>query len=221
VERVWGIGPATAAKLRGRGIKTVGDLARVAEPALAAMLGRAAGRHLHALANNLDPRPVRPRVRRRSIGSQHALGRSRRSSEEIDADLVALVDRVTRRLRAARRVGRTVVLRLRFDDFSRATRSHTLAYPTAQTQVVLAAARALLAAAQPLIERRGLTLIGIAVANLSDDLPLQLCLPLDPDSGALLDAALDEIRNRFGPTAVTRAVLLGRAPGFTMPLLPD
>ena len=221
VERVWGIGPATAAKLRGRGIKTVGDLARVAEPALAAMLGRASGRHLHALANNRDPRPVHVRPRRRSIGSQHALGRRRRSTEVLDADLVAIVDRVTGRLRAARRVGRTVVLRLRFDDFSRATRSHTLPYPTAQTQVVLAAARALLAAAQPLIERRGLTLIGLAIANLDDDLPMQLCLPLDLDSSALLDAALDEIRNRFGATAVTRAVLLGRAPGLTVPLLPD
>jgi DNA polymerase-4 len=221
VERIWGIGPATAAKLRSRGIATVGDLARVAEPALAAMLGPAAGRHLHALANNRDPRPVRPRRRRRSIGSQHALARSPRSPEEIDADLVALVDRVTRRLRAARRVGRTVVLRLRFDDFSRATRSHTLPHPTAQTQTVLAAARSLLATAQALIKCRGLTLIGIAIANLDDDLPIQLCLPLDPDNGALLDAALDQIRNRYGPTAVTRAALLGRAPSLSVPLLPD
>ncbi|HVP74997.1 MAG TPA: DNA polymerase IV [Gaiellaceae bacterium] len=221
VERVWGIGPATAAKLRGRGIATVGDLARVAEPALAAMLGRAAGRHLHALANNRDPRPVRPRLRRRSIGSQHALGRSRRSPEEIDAELVGLVDRVTRRLRAARRVGRTVVLRLRFDDFSRATRSRSLPYPTAQTRTVLAAARSLLTIALPLVEHRGLTLIGLAVANLDDDLPIQLCLPLDLDNSALLDAALDEIRNRYGPSAVTRAVLIGRTPGVAMPMLSD
>ena len=221
VERIWGIGPATAARLRRRGVSTVGDLARVPEPALEAMLGRALGRHLHALANNRDPRPVRARRRRGSIGSQHALGRRRRSPDEIDADLVALVDRVTRRLRAARRVGRTVVLRLRFDDFSRASRSHTLHHPTAQTQTVLATARALLAAALPLVERRGLTLIGVAVANLDDDLPIQLCLPLGPDDGALLDAALDEIRNRFGPDAVTRAVLLGRDHGPTVPLLTD
>jgi DNA polymerase-4 len=221
VERIWGVGAATAAKLRRRGIATVGDLARVAEPQLEALLGRAVGRHLHALATNRDPRPVRPRRRRRSIGTQHALGRSPRSPEAVDAELVALVDRVTRRLRAARRVGRTVVLRLRFDDFSRSTRSHTLHHATAQTETVLAAARHLFTSARPLIERRGLTLIGIAITNLDDDLPLQLCLPLDPHDGALLDAALDEIRNRFGPAAITRAVLLGRTPGFSMPLLPD
>jgi DNA polymerase-4 len=221
VERVWGVGPATARRLHARGIATVGDLARISEPVLETMLGRAVGRHLHALANNRDPRPVENRRRRRSIGSQHALGHSPRSSAEVDADLVAIVDRVTRRLRAARRVGRTVVLRLRFDDFSRATRSRTLPHPTAQTTIVLAAARELLTIAQPLIEHRGLTLIGVTIANLSNDLPLQLCLPLDPDDGALLDAALDEIRNRFGPSAIARAILLARSPHVTVPLLPD
>jgi DNA polymerase IV len=221
VERVWGIGPATAAKLRSRGIRTVGELAGVPETALSATLGRAAGRHLHALANNRDPRPVRLRVRRRSIGSQHALGGSRRTVEDIDADLVAIVDRVTRRLRGAHRVGRTVVLRLRFDDFARATRSHTLPHPTAQTRTILAAARELLSEAQPLIDRRGLTLIGLTIANLADDLPMQLCLPLDAAGRELLDAALDEIRDRYGATAVTRGVLLGRSGHLTMPLLPD
>jgi DNA polymerase-4 len=221
VERVWGVGPATASRLRQRGILTVGDLARVPESTLSVMLGRAAGRHLHDLANNRDPRRVRPRRRRRSIGSQHVLGRSRRTPGELDAELVAIVDRVARRLRAARRMGRTVVLRLRFDDFSRATRSHTVAHPTARTETFLTVARGLLDAVGPTIQQRGLTLIGISIANLCDDLPMQLCLPLDPANGELLDAALDEIRNRYGTTAVTRAVLIGRAPALTMPLLPD
>jgi DNA polymerase IV len=221
IERVWGIGPATAAKLHDRGITIVGELARLGEPTLISLLGRAAGRHLHALANNHDPRPVKPRRRRRSIGSQHALGRSSKTAGQIDAELIAIVDRVTRRLRAAHRVGRTVVLRMRFDDFSRATRSHTLRYATAQTQTFLAAARDLLTANMPLIAPRGLTLIGVAITNLEDDLPLQLCLPLDPDDSTLLDAALDEIRQRFGPAAITRAVLLGRSGRLPMPLLPD
>jgi DNA polymerase-4 len=221
IERVWGIGPATAEKLHHRGIVTVGDLARVPEPTLSVMLGRAAGRHLHALANNRDPRRVLPRRRRRSIGSQHAFGLRRASIDQLDTELVAIVDRVTRRLRAARRVGRTVVLRLRFGDYTRATRSLTLRHPTARTPTVLAAARSLLAAAQPLIARRGLTLIGLTIANLDDDLPLQLCLPLDVADSGLLDAALDEIRNRYGAAAVTRGVLVGRRPELTMPLLPD
>jgi len=221
VERLWGVGSVTARKLHERGIWTVGEVAQLGEEALVSILGRAAGRHLHALAHNRDPRPVRVGHRRRSIGSQRALGRSRRSPDAVDAVVVALVDRVTRRMRAAGRVGRTVVLRLRFDDFSRATRSSTLPRATARTHTILATARGLLTTAMPMIERQGLTLVGVAVANLEDDGPIQLELPLDPESDGALDAALDEVRNRFGPAAVTRAVLLGRDQGFSVPLLPD
>jgi DNA polymerase IV len=221
VERLWGVGPATARKLHERRISTVGDVARLPEDVLVAMLGRGSGRHLYALAHNRDPRPVVVGRRRRSIGSQCALGRSRKTPDAVDAVLVSLVDRVTRRMRLAGRVGRTVVLRLRFGDFSRATRSHTLPRPTAHTQTVLLTARWLLAGAMPEIERRGLTLVGVAVANLEDDAALQLVLPFDRFSGSALDAALDEVRRRFGSAAVTRAVLLGREQGFTVPLLPD
>ena len=221
VERLWGVGPATAKKLHERRISTVGEVARLDEAVLVAMLGRASGRHLHALAHNRDPRPVVVGRRRHSIGSQCALGRSRKTPDAVDAVLVSLVDRVTRRMRLAGRVGRTVVLRLRFGDFSRATRSHTLERPTAHTQTILSTARWLLAGATPEIERRGLTLVGVAVANLDDDGALQLVLPLDRFSGSALDAALDEVRRRFGSTAVTRAVLLGRDQGFTVPMLPD
>jgi DNA polymerase-4 len=221
VERLWGVGPATARKLHERRISTVGEMARLDETALVAILGRGAGRHLYALAHNRDPRPVQVGRRRRSIGSQCALGRSRRTPDAVDVALVSLVERVTRRMRLAGRVGRTVVLRLRFGDFSRATRSHTLPRPTAHTQTILLTARWLLSAATPEIERRGLTLVGVAVANLEDDGALQLVLPLDRHSGTALDAALDEVRKRFGSTAVTRAVLLGREQGLSVPLLPD
>ena len=141
--------------------------------------------------------------------------------EDVDADVVALVDRVTRRMRKAGRVGRTVVLRLRFDDFTRATRSHTLPQPTAHTETVLAVARGLLAAATPLIEQRGLTLVGVAVANLANDDELQLPLPFHPRDELLLDEAVDDVRDRYGSSAVTRALLLGRDAGYTMPMLPD
>jgi DNA polymerase-4 len=221
VERLWGVGPVTARKLRERGITTVGQVALLPEAAVVGMLGRAQGRHLHALAHNLDPRPVRRRRRRRSIGSQRARGRAPWTPASVDADLVALVDRVTRRMRKAGRVGRTVVLRLRFDDYSRATRSHTLRRATAGTETILAAARGLLAAVLPTLETRGLTLVGISVANLEDADPRQLALPFDGRDEEALDAALDAVRERFGATAITRAVLLDRAPGIEMPLLPD
>jgi DNA polymerase IV len=221
VERLWGVGRVTAAKLHDRGISTVGQVAKFAEVALVAMLGRAAGRHLHALAHNRDPRPVHVGRRRRSIGSQRALGRRKRSPEEIDEFVIGLVDRVTRRLRAARRVCRTVMLRFRFDDFSRATRSHTLLHATAETYTILATARELLATAIPMIEAQGLTLIGVTLANLDDDSAIQLALPFDRRSQSALDAAIDEVHERFGSAAITRAVLLGRDQGLQVPLLPD
>jgi DNA polymerase-4 len=221
VERLWGVGPVTSGKLRDRGITTVGEVARLGEPTLVSLVGQAAGRHLHALAHNRDPRPVDVGRRRRSIGSQRALGRSPRSPQDLDAALIGLVERVTGRMRKAGRTGRTVVLRLRFGDFSRVTRSHTLTWPTSHTGTILATARGLLAAAMPMIERQGITLIGIAVANLDDSGAIQLTLPFDRHSGSTLDATLDQVKARFGNDAITRAVLLGRDPGLTVPLLPD
>jgi DNA polymerase-4 len=217
VECVWGVGPATARRLQAWNVRTVGELAALSESTLVAILGRAAGRQLHALARNRDFRRVEPGKRRGSIGSQRAIGRGRHSAETIDATLVGIVDRIARRLRAAGRVGRTVVLRLRFGDFERATRSHTLPFATASTQVILITARALLATATPLIERRGITLVGCSVAMLEDDRTRQLLL--GPEEA--LDAAVDAVRDRFGAASITRAVLLGRDSGWSMPLLPD
>jgi DNA polymerase-4 len=217
VEYVWGVGPATAKRLEAWHVRTVGELAALSETTLVAIVGRAAGRHLHALAHNRDFRRVEAGRRRGSIGSQRALGRGRHSPEAVDATLVGIVDRITGRLRSAGRVGRTVVLRLRFADFERATRSHTLPFPTASTAAILVTARALLATATPQIERRGITLIGCSVATLSDDRTRQLLL--GPDEA--LDAAVDAVRAQFGSTAITRAVLLGRDPGWSMPMLPD
>jgi len=221
VERLWGVGAVTGRKLHERGLHTVGDVARLERSTLECMLGRAAGRHLHALAHNRDPRPVRVGRRRGSIGSQSALGRSRRSADAVDAVLIGIIDRVTRRMRKAQRSGRTVMLRLRFDDFSRASRSLTLPQATAETRAILDTARELLTGAQPLIARQGLTLVGVSIANLQNDEDgLQLALPLELDTSPL-DAALDAVRERFGPNAVTRAVLLGRDQGLVVPLLPD
>ncbi len=221
VERLWGVGAVTAEKLHARGIHTVGELSRRDEAELALFLGPHASRHLHAIANNRDRRRVRRGRRRRSVGSQSALGGSPKSGAELEARLVALVDRVTRRMRGAGRAGRTVTLRLRFGDFSRASRSRTLRHPTAGTATILAAAQALLTAATPTIERRGITLLGVAVSNLANaGAGAQLELPLDGRSDQALDAAIDEVRSRFGPDAIRRAASLKRDPALTPWLRP-
>jgi len=220
VERLWGVGRVTAEKLHSRGLRTVGQVARLEEELLVQLLGRASGRHLHALAHNRDPRPVQTGGRRRSIGSQRALGRRATSWGLVDSSVIAIVDRVSRRLRTGRRLCRTVVLRLRFDDFTRATRSLTLPRLTDQSQTILDAARTLLASARPLIERRGITLVGLSLTNLESADRVQLCLTDDWRPEAL-DAALDEVRDRYGSKSITRGVLVGRDPGIAMPLLPD
>jgi DNA polymerase-4 len=221
VERLWGVGVVTARKLHDHGITAVSQVARLAEPRLVAMLGRASGRHLHALAHNHDLRPVEVRRRRRSMGAQRAVGWGPKTPEGLDATLVGLVDRLGRRLRTAHRVCRTVVLRLRFDDLTRATRSHTLWEATSRTRTILAAARGLLAAATPMIRSRGCTLVGVTLTNLGPGEAIQLALPLGRGRGGSLDATLDAVKERFGSDAITRAVLLGRRQGLTVPLLPD
>lgn len=237
VERLWGVGQVTAARLHADGIRTVGDLARHEQEVLQGLVGKASGRQLWALAHLRDPRPVVVGRRRGSIGAQRALGRRRCTAAELDAHLVALVDRVARRLRAGERIGRTLTLRLRFDDYSRATRSTTLgtlagsgrgAGATGATDAWVAGARTLLRNALPLIEERGCTLIGVSISGLADARTEQLELPLDwpgPEGAvrraSILDGALDQVRDKYGAGAITRAVLLGSEPGLEVPLLPD
>ncbi|WP_183473102.1 DNA polymerase IV [Mycolicibacterium iranicum] len=227
VRRLWGVGAKTADKLRVHGIETVADVAELSEATLGSMVGGAMGRQLFALSRNVDRRRVVTGQRRRSVGAQRALGRAGNSmsADEVDAVVVNLVDRITRRMRTAGRSGRTVVLRLRFDDFGRATRSHTMPRATASTDQILGAARRLVDGAAPLIAQRGLTLIGFAVCNIDRDGAQQLELPLthgpDPHDSLTIDLAIDKVRGRYGNTALTRGVLVGRDPGWEMPMLPD
>ncbi len=222
VRRLWGVGAKTAERLHAHGIATVADVAELSESTLASMLGGAMGRQLYALSRNIDRRRVTTGVRRRSVGAQRALGRAgnRMSPREVDAVVVNLIDRITARMRAAGRTGRTVVLRLRFDDFGRATRSHTLPWATSSTRPILAAARQLVASAAPLIAERGLTLVGFAVSGIDRSGAQQLMLPFGGDRPTV-DEAIDEVRRRYGKSALTPAVLVGRDPGFEMPHLSD
>lgn len=224
VQKLWGVGAITAGKLEGRGIRTVGEVAALDRPSLVAIVGRAAGHQLHALAHNIDARRVTTGTRRGSIGSQQALGRGRRPLRELEVILMRIVDRVTRRMRRAGRSGRTVTLRFRFDDFSRATRASTFPQPTASTGVIQEVALALLCAAAPMIEERGLTLLGLSVGSLVDDESAggaQLVLPFEAAAADSIDGTLDAVRERFGAASLTRAATLGSDPDIGVPKLPD
>jgi DNA polymerase-4 len=221
VERLWGVGPRTAEKLHARGITRVSEVAALPQEALIGMLGRGSGHHLHALANNQDPRPVVTGRRMRSMGSQQALGRGRRTAADLDAVLIGLVDRVARRLRASERVGRTVVLRIRFGDFTRISRSHTIAQSTDETVVLLEALRVLLHAELPRIADEGITLLGMAVSNLEDARAVQLALPFGGVDRRSLDAAVDQVRERFGSRSIGRTALVRRGLRAEAPRLPD
>ena len=221
IEALWGVGPKTAERMRRVGLETVAQVAQLDENTLITLCGKGAGRKLHALAHNRDPRPVTVGRRRRSMGTQRAFGRRQRSFEELDSMLVALVDRLSRRLRRAERVARTATLRMRHLDWGRSTRSHTLSEATASTMTILSAFRELLFDARPLIRRRGLTLLGIALTNLEDAHAIQLVLPLEYRQASALDACLDRVRDRYGSDSIKRAVLLGRDTGLEIPLLPD
>ncbi|WP_291049732.1 DNA polymerase IV [Herbiconiux sp.] len=221
VERLWGVGAVTAEKLHRLGIRTVGQLAELEEATAERLLGRATGAHLHALARLRDPRPVDTARRRSSIGSQRALGRGPRTPAELDVILSQIVDRLARRLRDGDRVCRTVVLRLRFGDFAKATRSRTVGTPTDRTAVLLAVARELLVAAQPELDERGITLIGLSFGQLGRADSIQPELPIDWNDSARLDTVLDALHDRFGAASVARAVHLGRDPGWSTPVLPE
>lgn len=221
VERLWGVGAVTAEKLRRRGVHTVGEVAALPEEAITAIVGSAMGHQLHALAHNRDPRRVQTGRRRASIGSQQALGRRHRTHDEVQVVLWRLVDRVTGRMRRAHRVGRTITLRIRFDDLTRVTRSHSLPMPTSATAAVHATAGALLDAAWPTIEARGISLLGLSVGNLADDQAVQLALPFERAASDRVDDVVDAIRNRFGNAAVQRTTILRGDPGIQLPMLPD
>jgi len=226
VERLWGVGAVTADKLHADGVRTVGQLAARSEGELAGLVGKASGRHLWALANLLDPRPVEVGRRRGSVGAQRALGRVRRTLGELEIVLIGLIDKVARRLRRGERIARTFTLRLRFDDMSRVTRSATIPGSTGSTATWLDTGRRLLHEAWPIIQDRGCTLLGVSVSGLSDARWEQLELPFDAtaageDRGTALDRTLDQLKERYGAAAVTRGVLLGRDSGLEMPQLPD
>ena len=231
VEALWGVGPKTAERLHQRGITKVADVAGVDLESLVAMIGKGAGNHLFALANNQDPRRVEVGRRNRSIGSQRSMPQGGIDRSKAEKILLAVSDGVANRLRSSRQLGRTVTLRLRYGDFTSATRSHTLPDPTDSTKLIHTVAHRLLDNAWPLIEERGCTRVGIAVSNLCPDNAVQLSLPFgrpgqagstDDRERPELDRAVDQARRRFGFASVGRARLAGSSiSAHGHPLLTD
>ena len=197
----------------------MGQVARLDEGVLIALLGRAVGRHLHALAHNRDPRPIQSRTAARVDRIPAGCRTPAICARRARPTLIGLVDRSRGECGWPGRIGARRSSCLRFGDYSRATRSHTLPLATSHTETILVAARGLLAPPCRSSRSARATLVGISVANLQNDDAVQLVLPFDRRGGLALDTALDEIRRRFGTDAVTRAVLLGRSQGFEVPLL--
>jgi len=218
VELMWGVGPATQARLHARGVRTIGELADVSPAALQHLLGDAHGAQLAALARDHDPRPVAPRAKARSVGAQSALGRAPATAEVLNDAFARLADRVASRLRAAGLEGRTVSVRVRFPGLRAVTRSVTFPDAIASTRALTEIAAFLAARAIEEEAEHAITLVAVSVSHLRRDAGLQLPLPFEPrarlDEAArwALDRSVDAVRERFGRGAVGYApVVLGAA----------
>jgi DNA polymerase IV len=224
VDLMWGVGPATKARLADMGVTTIGQLAKIPGWSLASVLGPAAGEKLAALSWNRDPRAIRTYRRAQSAGAQSALGRKPAEERIFKPTLLHLADRICSRLRDKSRPGRTVTVRVRFADLTAVTRAATLDQPISATLILAEIAEVLvrdILADHP--EERTISLLAISVSHLEEDSPLQLDLPLGLADEArrpgakrgqarlAADRAVDKVRDRFGWDAVGYAsVALGR-----------
>jgi DNA polymerase-4 len=207
VEALWGVGPATLDRLNRIGVTTVGDLAALPESTVVATLGTANGKHLHALASGIDERPVEPDRATKSVGHEQTFAHDLHDHDALALELTRMADGVASRLREHHLAGRTVTVKVRFGSFSTITRATTLAAPVDTAAEIVAAARPLLAAVDP---APGVRLLGVSVSQLTTDGARQLHLDLDGVSGPDwhgTSRAIDDIRARFGDTAIGPASL--------------
>ena len=208
VERLWGVGPATLDKLHRIGVRRVLDLVRVDESVLATSLGASQARHLAALARGIDDRPVEPEREAKSIGHEETFETNKHEFGELRRELVRLADAVAQRLRRAEVGARTVTLKLRFDSgFQTITRSVTSGEPVDLAPEIVAMLGPLLESVDP---SPGVRLLGVSGSNL---VPMIRQLTLDDGRSSAPDwsaatGALDEIRERFGASAIGPASAL-------------
>lgn len=208
VESLWGVGPATLAKLHRIGVLTIADLADLPEENVVAVLGRSQGRHLHSLSNGHDERSVEPDRAMKSIGHEETFAHDHHLRSTLDRELVQFADAVASRLRAQGLVARTIQLKVRFGDFTTITRSTTLAVSVDDSHSLLESGRQLLELVDP---AQGVRLLGLSVSGLSSDSSKQLTFD-EATSGPgwqEADRMIDEIRARFGDDAIGPAISAG------------
>ena len=205
VRELWGVGPATEAKLSRMGVETVGDLAAQSVERLIGSLGSASGTHLHRLANSVDERPVVVDQRAKSIGHEETFPRDLTDPQPIGRELVRMVDAVASRLHRGGVVGKTITVKVKYGDFSSISRSSTLVEPTDRANIVRATAESLLA---KIDVDPGIRLLGVSVSQLSEPVAQQLSFD---DAGAPglneADDVVEAIRDRFGGDAIGPATL--------------
>ncbi len=208
VKALWGVGPATLAKLERMGVATVGDLADLPEANVVSALGKSQGHHLHSLANGRDNREVESERQIKSIGHEETFVRDHHHRSTLDRELVGFADAVASRLRKSNLVSRTVQIKVRFGDFNTITRSSTLGVPTDDAPTLLHAARALLDQVDP---AAGVRLLGLSASGLAPAGARQLTLDEGANGPGWEDASrtIDEIRARFGAGSIGPAVLAG------------
>jgi DNA polymerase-4 len=207
VRALWGVGPATMAKLERLGVRTVGELAALSEDTVVGSLGSAHGRHLHQLAHAVDDRAVEPDLEPKSIGHEETFARDHHQLATLEREAVRMSDAVANRLRRHGLAGRTVIVKVRFRDFRTITRSVTLPSPVDGGQAVARAAKQLLAQVDPAM---GVRLLGVSVSGLKPAAARQLSLdPADADGWDEAGDAIEAIRHRFGDDAIVPATLAG------------
>nr|WP_218617232.1 DNA polymerase IV [Cryptosporangium aurantiacum] len=207
VSALWGVGDRTQEQLTRLGLSTVGDLARLPLAVLRRSVGEALSAHLHALAWGRDPRAVVPDTADKSIGAEETFDVDQTDSETIHRELLRLSEKTAARLRSTGQMGRTVVIKVRFADFSTVNRSRTLQSPTDGTQEIYDTARRLyvgLSATMPI------RLVGVRVEGIGPASAVARQPTLgEPDRGwAEADRAVDAAIRKFGSGAVRPAALV-------------
>ena len=209
VGALWGVGEKTEEVLLRLGLRTVGDVANTPADTLVRALGPASGQHLADLAWGRDPRSVEMPEGEKSIGNEETFPRDIDDPDVIRRELLRLSEKVAARLRAQGYAGRTVVLKVRFADFSTITRSRTLRSPTDVGRDIYATARDLYDALG--LQRARLRLVGVRAEGLvdADEAPRQMMLD-EPELGwREAEQAVDRASARFGRGSVRPARLLG------------